>query len=371
MNLSSDIHYSNEVEKMRACIIAANNIRYSPYIFFYTKILDSIGVQYELIVPNRNGIQEEFEKPLHVLPWDQNRGTLQNYITYTNRVKKKLHKGNFDITIVLTGVIAAFLGLWLKRNYSGRYIVDIRDYSHENIYPYFFLEKKAVENSLMNVISSQRFTAFLPKAQYYVCHNTNVDTSVEKHFFQRAEEPVRIGYVGSLFYAEQCKKLMQLVSKDKRFRFDFYGTSDQESILKEAANELQTDRIAFHGAYEPKQKGEIIRKVDILFNAYGNGCQLLDCALSNKLYDALIYRKPILTSPDTYMTEMAGPLAFPIDMSDDKALEKLYNWYQKIDGQEADSYAARMLDNIVKENSETKRKIADCILGLARLDSGK
>lgn len=349
---------------MRVGIIAANNIRYSPYIFFYTKILDNIEVQYELLAPDRNGIKEDFEKPLHVLPWDKSRGTLQNYYTYTNAIKKILKKENYDIVIVLTGVIAAFLGLWLKRNYPGRYIVDIRDYSHENIYPYFFMEKKAIENSLMNVISSQRFTSFLPKAKYYVCHNTNADNSREMYSFQRVGEPVRIGYVGSLFYADQCKKLMRLVSKDSRFRFDFYGTSDQESILKEAANELQTDRIAFHGAYEPKQKGEIIQKVDILFNAYGNGCPLLDCALSNKLYDALIYRKPILTSPDTYMAEMAGPLAFPIDLSDETVLDKLYNWYQMIDGREADTYAAQMMERIEKENNETKRKIADCILGL-------
>ena len=349
---------------MRACIIAANNIRYSPYIFFYTKILDNIGVQYELIVPDRNGIQEVFEKPLLVLPWNQSSGTLQNYITYTNTIKKRLKKENFDIIIVLTGVIAAFLGLWLKRNYPGRYIVDIRDYSHENIYPFFLMEKKAIENSLMNVISSQRFTTFLPKARYYICHNTNTGIFGDNYSFQRMEDPIRIGYVGSLFYVEQCKKLMRMVSKDSRFRFDFYGTSDQESILKEAASELQTDRIAFHGAYESKQKGEIIQKVDILFNAYGNGCPLLDCALSNKLYDALIYRKPILTSPNTYMTEMAGPLAFPIDLSDETALDKLYNWYQMIDGWEADTYAAQMMESIEKENNETKRKIADCILGL-------
>lgn len=350
---------------MRACIIAANNIRYSPYIFFYTNILNSINIQYELIIPDRNGLQEAFDKPLHVLPWSKSCGTLQNYIMYTNAIKKELKKEKFDIIIVLTSVLATFLSIWLKKYYSGKYIVDIRDYTHENIYPYYLLEKIAVENSMMNIISSKRFMDFLPKATYYVCHNNNAILSIEKKYhFQQMNEPIRIGYVGSFFYADQCKKLMHLVSKDTRFRFDFYGTSDQETELKETARTLNSDLIEFHGAYEPKEKESIIENVDILFNAYGNGCPLLDCALSNKLYDALMYRKPILTSPGTYMSEMAGPLAFPIDLANENALDDLFAWYRKLDGQLIEEYSSKQLLSIEQENVETKDKITCCIVAM-------
>ena len=124
---------------------------------------------------------------------------------------------NVYALIVLTGVNAAYLGLWLKRHYAKRYIVDIRDYSHENILPYFKLESMAVQNSLMNVISSAKFTGFLPKADYSVCHNVNqTEAEHADYSFCKANGIIRIGYVGALSYIDQCKRLMKLVAVDQR-----------------------------------------------------------------------------------------------------------------------------------------------------------
>ena len=136
---------------------------------------------------------------------------------------------------------------------------------------------------------------FLPKSDYHVCHNySGYDNTKEE--FEKGQVPIRIGYIGGLSYVDQCTKLMKLIAADSRFIFEFYGTSDMEEALKEEAKSFQCDRIIFHGSYAPQDKTRIIKQVDILFNAYGNGCPLLDCALSNKLYDALIFKKPILGS---------------------------------------------------------------------------
>ena len=348
---------------MRAAIVAANNIRYSPYIFFYTEILKTINLPYELIVPDRNGLNEESNGPVILIPWNNKLPTIINYFKYTHCVKRILRKEKYDLVIALTGINAAFLGAWLKRNFRKRYIVDIRDYSHENIYPYYALERTAVNNSLMNVISSRKFTEFLPESKYLVCHNID-DKTHEKKQFKKNSAPICIGYVGGLSYVDQCTKMMKLVSEDSRFTLEFFGTSDQEQVLKNNAEELQCNRIKFHGGYVPEEKAGILSRVDILFNAYGSGIPLLDCALSNKLYDSFIHKKPILTCAGTYMTEMAGPLAFPIDLSDNTALDQLYNWYQKINGTVVDEYADRMIDSIRKENDTTKQMIAESILAL-------
>ena len=346
---------------MRAGIIAANNIRYSPYIFFYTKILESINVEYDLIFPDRNGIQESDEYVAYELPWNNRIPRVINYLWYSHRVKKILDKNKYDIIIALTGVNAAFLGMWLKKHYRRRYFIDIRDYSHENFFPFYLMEKEAVTNSMMNIISSRKFTEFLPKSNYSVCHNFNEENRIITHF-RRANEPIRIGYVGGLSYVEQCTKLMRLVAADPRFTFEFYGTSEMERILKENAENLHCSRIVFHGGYIPSEKAGIIQGVDILFNAYGNGCPLLDYALSNKLYDALAYKKPILTCAGTYMTEMAGPLAFPIELNDENALNDLYKWYQELDEQYIDQYASELMDTIVEENHRTMELIKKHIM---------
>ena len=259
---------------MRVGIIAANNIRYSPYIFSYTEILKKIDVEYELIIADRYGLKENFDSVVHVLPWDHSQKTIVNYLKYTSNVKAIIRKQRYDALIILTSVNAAFLGIWLKRHYKGRYIVDIRDYSHENIYPYFLLEKIAVQNSLMNVISSRKFTEFLPQAEYSVCHNFNENARIVP-CFQRSEGQITIGYVGGVSYVDQCKKLMALVVKDSRFKMEFFGTSTKEEQMRRAINEFDCDRIIFHGAYAAAEKESILQKVDILFNAYGNGIPLL------------------------------------------------------------------------------------------------
>ena len=352
---------------MRIGIIAANNIRYSPYIFFYTDILSKNNIEYELIYPDRNGFEERFDGTSHTLPWNRKLPTLLNYAIYSNAVKRVIKRRGYDALIVLTSVNAAYLALWLKRNYAKRYIVDIRDYSHENIPPYYYLESIALRNSLMNVISSAKFTEFLPAADYSVCHNLNQDDAEQADYsFCKAEDVIRIGYVGALAYVDQCNRLMKLVAEDERFSLDYYGSSVSEPVLKEYAQQLCCDRIRFHGAYSASEKAAIIQKTDILFNAYGNGIPLLDYALSNKLYDSLIHRKVILTCPNTFMTEMGGPLAFPIDLSSAKTLDELYDWYRGIDGHEVETFARQALETVLRENNATKGKIADELLKLKK-----
>lgn len=73
---------------MRVGIIAANNIRYSPYIFFYTDILSKNNIEYELIYPDRNGLEENFDGVSYILPWNGKMPTLLSYALYSNSVIK-------------------------------------------------------------------------------------------------------------------------------------------------------------------------------------------------------------------------------------------------------------------------------------------
>lgn len=346
---------------MRIGIIAANNIRYSPYIFFYTELLRKLNVAYEVIIPDRNRLEESFGVPLHILPWRRRLPTVVNYSIYSGSVKKILKREAYDLLVVLTGNNAAFLGPWLKKHYSKRYIIDIRDYSHEDYPPYYSREKVAIENSLLNIISSLKFTRFLPASEYYVCHNCSDGIQI-MNTFKRQEDTIRIGYVGSLSYVEQCIKMMKLVTDDPRFIFEFYGTSPVEQMMREKAKTFNCDRIIFHGGYIPEEKSTILRKVDILFNAYGNGCPLLDYALSNKLYDAYAYVKPILTSPGTYMSEMAGPLSFEMNFENKDLMNDLYSWYMHINPEKIEIFSKNKMHEIVQENENTKKRIEEVIV---------
>ena len=58
------------------------------------------------------------------------------------------------------------------------------------------------------------------------------------------------------------------------------------------------------------------------------------------------------------MTEMGGPLAFPIDLSTAGTMDELYDWYMRIDGDVVEAYAENVLVSALQENSTTKEHIA-------------
>lgn len=75
-------------------IVAANNIRYSPYIFYYTNILDELEIEYELIYANQNQLEEKFDKTSYPIEWNVNCSRAVEYLKYSRKVisiiKKKI-----------------------------------------------------------------------------------------------------------------------------------------------------------------------------------------------------------------------------------------------------------------------------------------
>ena len=351
---------------MKVGILAASNIRYSPYLFPYVELLKRLGMEYALIYPDRLGVEDPYEGESYRLDWKKGGSTTLNYLHYARKLIRIVRREKYDALIVLTAPLGSFLAPWLALHYRKRYILDIRDYSHEDNPVYFALETMAVHNSLLNVISSRRFETFLPKGIYHCCHNYGTNAHTIREHFTPGQDPLTIGYVGLLSYGAQCKKMMALVAEDPRFKMDFYGTSDLEPELKEYAASLPEGKITFHGAYAPGQKDDICRKVDILFNAYGNDHPLVSCLLANKLYDSFLFKKPILTSPDTYMHERAGYLSWPIDLERETSLDGLYSWYRGLEKEKVEDFADRAMAECVREHEKTLSLVGDLLKGLKR-----
>lgn len=338
-------------------IITANNLRFSPYAFFYINILDNLKINYEVIVPNRNPKQNDtYEFKVRNFCWNQNQKSIINYYNYSNYAKK-ISVGRYDFLIVLTTINGVFCYHWLKKHFNEKYILDIRDYTYERFKLYYYFEKKVIKASKTTVISSPRFNIFLPKGNYLVAHNISTPKTMSEFKFEKKKGELIIGYIGAISYEQQCKKIIDLVNNDDRFRLHFYGTGIAEEKLKHYAQGTGNARICFFGAYKAEEKEEIIKKVDIIFNAYGNGVPLVDFALSNKLYDAIYYHKLLLTSPNTYMSEIGGPISCPLDMTDNNALNNLWEWYHQLDEELVNNYASNLYSIVLKENISVEKQI--------------
>lgn len=342
---------------MKIGIIAANNIRLSPYVIYYTNILENLNIEYEVIVPDRNKhLIDKYEFNVKIIPWDDKRPIIFNYLLFSKNVGKYVIE-RFDFLIVLTTISAVFCAPWLRIFFKKKYIVDIRDYTHENNFIYYKIEKRVLIDARACVISSAKFKSFLPSREYWICHNINTPENPSKFNFVKNKDKVIIGYIGAIAYPEQCKKIMKLISEDERFEFHIYGSGIAENIIYDFADTLSCNRIKLFGAYKQIDKGMIIRKVDVLFNVYGNGSPLLECALSNKLYDALYYRKPLLTSKKTYMAEIASDISFEMDLDNKECLNELWGWYQNLDTNRVNSFSRQKYVEFILENNKTKDRI--------------
>lgn len=337
---------------MKVAIIAFSNLKFSPYILPYVKVLKGVNAEIELIYPNRSNIDEKFDDgKLISVNWNPSKSKVVNFLSFRNAVIKQLSAVKYDFVIVLTTFPAVLLGGFLGRKYKNRYLVDVRDFTYENNKIFYHLEKKALKNAALRVISADGFKNFLPKGEYLFCPNISATYAAgENHCALNPDTPITISYVGTIAYKEQCRKLIDLVISDNRFAFYFYGNEIGDDTMKQYVDSLDCDRIKYFGEYKPEEKPNILEQTDILFNVYGNDRPLLKYALSNKLYDSMYYKKPLLVSPDTDMKKETREFSFAIDLDEAKDLNAAYDWYKKIDVNEFEKYADAYLANIFEQN---------------------
>ena len=355
----------------RIGIILYQNLRYAPFLKTYEKIVSDIeGAEYDIIYLNRIPELDEIEDDRHIpVNWikaGRNRQStfekLINAVNFSFFTRKILVKKHYDFIIVLTMMPAVLLGDYLVKRYSGRYIVDIRDYTKEMNSIYFHLEKAVIKHSANSIISSPGFVDFLPSHNYCIMHNLN---SVNTHDFKLQKRPVSeriiISYIGSIQYATQCKKMIDLVLKDDRFEFIFFGNEPKGTEVSEYVLNCNCNRVRLMGSFLPADKERIYCASDLIFNCYGNDSLLVQKAISNKYYDAAIYKKPLLVSPKTIMSELSHNFAFSIDLDQAESLSPLWEWYQGIDSTAFEAYTNSLIINAEKDNKVTEDTIKKTI----------
>lgn len=347
---------------MKTAIIAFNNICYSPYIFTYADFLKKNGVSCDLIYPNRAGVDEAFDGNTYPILWDKNKSKCRNFISFTKKAKGILKKNKYDFVFVLTTFPAVLLSGVLSRRYKSKYLVDIRDYTYEHSKIYYHFEKKALKNSKLNVISSPGFANFLPDENYYICHNVLDKYKDNALQFKKAHGRIVIGYVGTIAYASQCKAVIDMVRDDDRFEFHFYGNETNPFCpIKQYVDAIGSERIKYFGPYKAAEKPQIIQQVSLLFNVYGNERMLVKYALSNKLYDGFYFKKPLLVSPNTAMSEETKEFSYAIDLSKKGELDKVYDWYNEIDSVAYEKYANEYLESVFVENEKLQLELSELI----------
>jgi len=280
--------------------------------------------------------------------------------------KAKIKEGKYDLLVILTTLPAVLLSRFLIEVYPNRFVVDIRDYTYEKYSFYQSILKSTLDKAVMRVVSSPGFKHFLPMHDYTVCHNLSIPIDGNRNIRvknPRSNSVINISYIGAISYFNEVTKLLNILANDHRYFISFFGSGADECKLKEYCVTSSIENTYFHGIYQPTEKENFYGGTDLIFNAYGNESLNVKYSLSNKLYDAAWYCIPILVSPLTEMSKMAGYLGYELDYTKHAIADELYIWYNElVDWNKLEINSRNFIEKAFDDNKKFETKLLDLIV---------
>lgn len=304
-----------------------------------------------------------FEYHWHVGNVKNLKSTMQKlfgYVGFRHFAKKKLLEGNYDALVFLTANCAVLLSDVLKKKYKGRFIIDIRDYWHEDFKLYHDAEQELIKQAALAVISSPAYRSFLIDHDYIIMHNDQIIDEKAARGFQSKRspsDPFVIACVGGVKDIEYDKRVISFFSNDPRFELRYIGRGYGQ--LADYCTENGINNVI---AEDEFPMGETLKKyegVDAILNMYGNHSPYYDYALSNKLYFAARLRMPILVCKDTYMEEISTKYSFgyAIDLSDQTVKDSVLRSYTEEAIAAREKGCRAFLDLVESDTDDAKKAI--------------
>ena len=333
------------MKKKRYCLVSFCNIYLLPYAKIYIDAINSADAECDLLFWDRDAVNGENDKfdncsklyyQRKITPESSGKDKLLGYIGARNYFIKCLKSENYDGVIFLQTHTAVACKSLLSKKYKGKYIVDVRDYTLENINFYRKLEQSVIADSYATVISSPAYKKFLPDGNFVVAHNFSQfpeerTEKIKELNKNKNSEPIRISFVGTVRFIEVDKKVLKLFANDERFQLNYYGFGSD--ALKNFCERENIKNVDFYGSFSPDKTLDFYEKTDLINNLYGNHNPFIDHLLSNRLYHSAQLHIPILVCPETYMEEISLKynMGYSFDLDKVDSVDNLYKWYFNYD----------------------------------------
>lgn len=355
----------------RYCLISFCNMYVLPYAKLYIDAIIASGAECDLIYWDRdavNGAKDGFDECRKICyqrkmtPESSAIEKLLGYVESRNFIVKELKENDYDgIFFLQTHAAVACKGI-LKKKYSGKYIVDVRDFTLENYSIYKKMEDKVITDSFATVISSPAYSKFLPKCDYVIAHNFSPFSSemvsrIRRSVSEKQNDPIQISFVGTVRFLDMDMKLLKLFANDARFKLNYFGTGSE--VLSDFCAKEGITNTEFYGRFTPEMTTSFYQKTDLINNLYGNHNPFLDYALSNKLYHAGQLYIPILVCPDTYMEDISKRynMGFVFDIDKPEVKDHLYNWYHGLNREEFIKGCDEFITTVIEENADFNKMV--------------
>lgn len=347
---------------MRVAIILPSVHWNCPYADIYARLFDKYGIQYDMISFNRKLDQEDTK---HHFDYGLSNSSssikkLIALLKYCSFVSRILKKEQYDRLVVFSSQVGLGLLPTLLLHYKKRYIFDYRDLSIEQYlkYPFRYLLK----NSYINVVSSPGFIRVLPKEfVYYICHNVNVETA------ERSVNTVISGdwpkgtkhilTIGGIRDYEANKEVIDSIAGRSDYSLSFVGRGESSQQLANYCNSINASNVSFSGFYEKEQEKDFVLSADFINIFYPRKLSH-DTAISNRFYNSLIYKKPMITTANTIQGDLAAEYRVGVALNNCNELVSELNSFIK--SNDYSQYCVRcntLLLKIIKEQHSFENRL--------------
>ena len=292
-------------------LILPGAIWFAPFVRNYTRILDTMDVDYSIISWSRDGEDKPEGFQYKEKPKGGNgSATIKEYRGYVNFVKETVHREKYDKLIVFCSQSVCLLADLLLFHYRGKFMIDYRDLSIEQRFGYKQLYSFMLKRSALNVISSPGFKRCLPNLNYIISHNFD-ETAVRhvlssennEHDFniKNGIEVLTIG--GIRDYSSNVQVIDGLANKEN-VTLRFIGRGASAAKLEEYSRNNDVKNVTFKGYYEKQEEPNIVKSSSFL-NIFYPRIITHDTALSNRFYNSLLYKRPMIVTKNTTQGEYA------------------------------------------------------------------
>lgn len=342
---------------MKIGLVVPANLYFAPYVRIYTNFLDKTSIDYDVINWDRDRIEDSGAISFFCKTSkdDSKFRKLFNYCRFSLFVIKKIKQNSYDKLIVFTPQLSMFLYLFLRRHYKKAFILDYRDLSIEQ--KSMFIFSKVLKISGLIVVSSPGFKKNLPIGyDYILSHNFDIDnlldieSSVKNQINNLFENPkIVISTIGGIRDYVQNKEIITAFQNDLRFTLNFIGKGPSAEALKMFSEENMIGNVSFIGFYKKEEEPQYLLQSDFL-NIYYPSKNSHSLALSNRFYNALIYKRPMIVTSNSVQGDYVEKykLGVVIDSCDD-VKEKIIAYKNHFSDRQFLNSANLLLDEFKKD----------------------
>jgi hypothetical protein len=306
---------------MRVVLVSPCNQAIMPYLRHYEEVFERHSIPYDLIYWDRLSLDEPALPHYHCFHWHAPGGgslpaTLWGYLRFRRFATRTLarmrqaHPGT--VVVCLNTQTAVLLGRVL---HTVPYLVDIRDYTHENLPPYRRAAWRAIRLARLATVSSEGFRAWLPPGVPYVLSPNVGAAELRRAAAPWPAPPWRFACIGAVRNARANAVFLDAFfappagpapGGDAEVHFIGGGVPGCEEALRAHCRRHGYRRVRFAGRYRPEQQAGFYDECHFVLGVYGRETPFERTLTPNRLYQAAIHERPIVVSDRTHLAGLVA-----------------------------------------------------------------